>query len=159
MYTSVGIKLKELRKKNNFSQAYVAEFLNISRQAISNWENGKSVPDLENIVLLAKLYDVTTDELLGNTIASSTNPLNTTNSRDSVLEMLGLSIILVLSTLFPIVPIIISVFVAYWLKKNNRKYTIVYILCVLCLLIGVYNSYIFFIHIIPNTGSSTIVKV
>lgn len=57
-------KLVELRKKNNYSQEQVATKLNISRQAISKWERGEASPDLDNLVLLAKLYNVSVDEIL-----------------------------------------------------------------------------------------------
>lgn len=159
MSNSINIKLKELRIENNYSQAYVAEYLNISRQAISNWENGKSAPDLDNIVLLAKLYNISTDELLGNASHSPETTPTKAESIISMLETLGLSIIIVLSAQFPFVPVIISILIIFWMKKNQRKYMIVYILCAIFFIVGIYNSYIFFIHFIPNTGTSTIVKV
>ena len=61
-------RLKELRKKNKYSQEYVAEQLNISRQAISHWENGKSYPDIDNLVLLADVFHISVDELLNEKI-------------------------------------------------------------------------------------------
>ena len=87
MSNSINSKLKELRIESNYSQAFVAEYLNISRQAISNWENGKSAPDLDNIVLLAKLYNISTDELLGN---ASRSPETTPPKAESVISMLFL---------------------------------------------------------------------
>lgn len=158
--TILTTKLKELRKKNNYSQTYVAEYLNISRQAISRWETGKATPDLDNLLLLAKLYNVPVDELFDKSNTNSPSQTadfsDPTNSSASVLEMIGLSVVLILSTQFPFAPMIISVFIAFWMKKNNRNYFVVYILCVICLLIGIYNTYIFFIHFMPNTGISTI---
>ena len=53
--TNISTNLKELRKKNHYSQTYVAERLNISRQAISRWETGDTTPDLDNLVPLAQL--------------------------------------------------------------------------------------------------------
>ena len=63
--SNIPTKLKELRTKNNYSQTYVAEQLNISRQAISRWENGNAAPDLDNLILLAKLYNTSVDDILG----------------------------------------------------------------------------------------------
>ena len=61
---SFNDKLKELRKENKLSQEQLAEKLNISRQAISKWESGKAYPDIDNLILLAKILEVSLDELL-----------------------------------------------------------------------------------------------
>lgn len=57
-------KIVGLRKSNGMSQEELAEKLNISRQAISRWEMGSALPDATNILLLSKLFGVTTDYLL-----------------------------------------------------------------------------------------------
>ncbi|GEO58968.1 helix-turn-helix domain-containing protein [Companilactobacillus bobalius] len=51
-------KLKYQRKKNGLSQGDVAKKLNITRQAISQWERGESRPDLENLHLISGIYHV-----------------------------------------------------------------------------------------------------
>lgn len=56
-------RLFELRKKNGLSQEELADKLGISRQAISKWERAEASPDTDNLILLAKLYGVTLDEL------------------------------------------------------------------------------------------------
>ena len=56
--------IRKYRKLNNMSQDELAEKLNVTRQSISLWENGQTQPSLENIVALAKLFEVSTDELL-----------------------------------------------------------------------------------------------
>lgn len=61
----IGIKIKELRKKKDMTQEKLAEYLNVSFQAVSKWETGVASPDLSMIVPLARLLDVTTDELFG----------------------------------------------------------------------------------------------
>ena len=61
-------RLKENRERLGLSQGDVAEKLNIIRQSISRWETGKGAPDLDNLVLLSKLYQVSTDELLKESI-------------------------------------------------------------------------------------------
>lgn len=58
-------KLAALRKKHGYSQLHVAECLNVSRQAISRWEVGSSVPSTENLMELSRLYGVSLDELVG----------------------------------------------------------------------------------------------
>lgn len=62
---TIGEKIKELRKKHNITQEKLAEQLNVSYQAVSKWENNVANPDFSLIVPLAKLFKVTTDELLG----------------------------------------------------------------------------------------------
>lgn len=57
-------KLIQLRKERNWSQEDLAEKLNVSRQAISRWENGTAYPDAQNILQISKLFNVTTDYLL-----------------------------------------------------------------------------------------------
>lgn len=61
----IGVKIKELRKKKDLTQEKLAEYLNVSFQAISKWETGIASPDLSMIVPLARLFEVSTDELLG----------------------------------------------------------------------------------------------
>ena len=62
---TIGERIKELRKKNDFTQEKLADYLCVSYQAVSKWECGLSNPDLALLVPLAKLLKVTTDELLG----------------------------------------------------------------------------------------------
>lgn len=57
-------RLTELRKKAGLSQEKLAEMLDISRQAVSKWENGTTNPDINNIVQLGKVYGVSTDYIL-----------------------------------------------------------------------------------------------
>lgn len=57
-------KIYTLRKKAGLSQEALAERLGVSRQAVSKWETGESVPELSKLVLLAKTFGVTTDWLL-----------------------------------------------------------------------------------------------
>ena len=57
-------KIYDCRKKAGLSQDALAERLGVSRQAVSKWEIGSAQPDLDNIVALAKAFDVTTDWLL-----------------------------------------------------------------------------------------------
>lgn len=57
-------KITYLRKQNGWSQEQLAEQLNVSRQSISKWESGASIPDLDRILKLSKLFDVSTDYLL-----------------------------------------------------------------------------------------------
>ena len=64
MNVETANRLQMLRKKNNLSQEELAEKIGISRQAVSKWERAEASPDTDNLILLAKLYGVTLDELL-----------------------------------------------------------------------------------------------
>ena len=57
-------KLIELRKKNGWSQEELAGQLGVSRQSVSKWESGASIPDLDKILKLSSLFGVSTDFLL-----------------------------------------------------------------------------------------------
>lgn len=57
-------RLYELRKQKGYSQEELADKLGISRQAVSKWERAEASPDTDNLILLAKLYGVSLDELL-----------------------------------------------------------------------------------------------
>ena len=57
-------KLLTLRKANNLTQEQLAEKLDVSRQSISKWESGQATPELEKIVAMSAIFDVTTDYLL-----------------------------------------------------------------------------------------------
>ena len=63
---TLGEKIYELRTQNNLSQGDLANELNVSRQSVSKWENGNSTPDLEKIVRLAEIFNVSLDELIKN---------------------------------------------------------------------------------------------
>ena len=57
-------KLLELRKKQGMSQEELAEKLEVSRQAVSRWEQGSAMPDMINLSKISKLFGVTADYLI-----------------------------------------------------------------------------------------------
>lgn len=57
--------LKYLRKQANLTQENLAEQLNVSRQAITKWENGQSMPDIENLKELSYIFSIPLDNLVG----------------------------------------------------------------------------------------------
>ena len=61
----IGEKIKELRKAQDVTQEKLADYLNISYQAVSKWENGLALPDLSLIPALSNFFGVTSDYLLG----------------------------------------------------------------------------------------------
>ena len=61
---SLGEVLKDHRQQSGMTQEYVAEALNVSRQAVSKWETGAAEPSTSNLLALAKLYGVDPGDLL-----------------------------------------------------------------------------------------------
>ncbi|MHC5247144.1 helix-turn-helix domain-containing protein [Enterococcus sp. LJL90] len=134
---TVGEKIKSLRTKQNISQQALADHLNISRQAISRWENNTSLSDLTTLIAIAKFFNIPLDFFSDETI-TETNPDKPSKkvSRDEVLKeatpyILVLVVILTLIARLPArakVPIIffgtiiiiflISCLLIYYIIKN-----------------------------------------
>ncbi len=78
-------KIYEERKKAGLSQEALAEKMGVSRQAISKWELGTAVPELDNLVALSQIFNISTDDLLGmkrEEAASGTNKGEKNADRD-----------------------------------------------------------------------------
>ena len=71
--------LRRLRTENNYTQEQISEKLNISRQAYSNYETGKRIPDIDMRIRIADIYEVTLEQLLTQT-CTSTGILNETSA-------------------------------------------------------------------------------
>jgi transcriptional regulator with XRE-family HTH domain len=61
---AIGEKIKELRLASGWSQGDLATRVLVSRQSVSKWENNITVPDIEKLVDLSELFDVSLDELI-----------------------------------------------------------------------------------------------
>ena len=70
-------KLYELRKQKGLSQEELANRLNVSRQTISKWEVGDSTPEMEKLVAISDLFDISLDELVLNKAPEPENVPNT----------------------------------------------------------------------------------
>jgi transcriptional regulator with XRE-family HTH domain len=64
-------KIIKLRKQFSWSQEELAEKMNVSRQSVSKWESTNSIPDLNRIIMLAEIFDVSTDFLLKDDVEAS----------------------------------------------------------------------------------------
>lgn len=78
-------KLYDLRKQKGFSQEELANRLNVSRQTVSKWEVGDSTPDLEKLVAISDLFEISLDELVLDKAAVSSEG---TSSKSEVLSEL-----------------------------------------------------------------------
>ena len=75
-------KLQGLRKQRNISQEQLAEQMHVTRQAVSKWELGESLPDVDNIVRLSEILDVSLDYLMKDDVATDTNGGNYSSVAD-----------------------------------------------------------------------------
>ena len=114
----IGKFIAECRKKNNLTQAQLAEKLFISDRAVSKWENGKSMPDSSIMLSLCKELKITVNDLLNGEVASMDNYKE--QMENKLLEMvrekektdkqlLNLEVVIgILSSLILFIPIIIG---------------------------------------------------
>lgn len=68
MTIELANRLTKLRKEHGFSQEDLADKLGVSRQAVSKWERGEATPDMDNLIELSKIYNISLDEVVGNKI-------------------------------------------------------------------------------------------
>ena len=61
----IGDNIRALRKKNGLLQKDLAHQLNITRQALSNYEVGKRIPDIFELIRMAEIFKVSVDEIIG----------------------------------------------------------------------------------------------
>src|SRR5690554_1699750 len=101
-------KIQQLRKTRNLSQEQLAEKLAVSRQAISKWELGESIPDTDKIIQLSRIFQVSTDYLLHDDINSDRDiPAVKTNS-ELLREQYGIKTLFIVSTGMSIIGLIMS---------------------------------------------------
>lgn len=77
-------KLQKLRKDNNLSQEQLAEKIGVSRQAISKWERGEATPDSDNLICLAKIYNISLDELIS---SKENNNMNEESKKTKLMKI------------------------------------------------------------------------
>lgn len=158
----LGVKLKKLREAKGFTQEEVATQLHLSRQSISKWENGKGFPDIDNLIRLSELYNISLDELVESSSRTNINNISDESLaiRSSlIIEILLLIVALILSCHVPVIGFIIPLAIIIWLKITHRKYILVYIISIICLVICLRNFYVLLNHFIFNAGYSEIQKL
>ena len=81
---SFSENLKQIRKEHHLSQEELAELLDVSRQAVSKWEQGQGYPEVEKLLLLSKELNISLDALMSNEIDSDRGS-NCTNAMGSII--------------------------------------------------------------------------
>ena len=98
MEHDIGSKIKAARMEKKFTQEQVAEVLGVSRQTISNWENGKSYPDIISVIKMSECYGVSLDYLLKGEekmsgyydfLEDSTNVVKSNTNKSKVITILS----------------------------------------------------------------------
>ena len=94
---TLGQRIQELRKQHNLSQEALGEKLGVSRQAISRWEMDGAVPEVDKLIAMSKLFDISLDELLG--LKTSARPKVKQWPRKKLVLAAGLIVVLLLCAL------------------------------------------------------------
>lgn len=81
-------RIQYLRKSKGFSQEELADKVGVSRQAVSKWESEQSTPDIEKIIIMSELFEVTTDYIL-----KGIEPVSLTNRKTIYSLYLGFAVI------------------------------------------------------------------
>ncbi len=93
-------KLQELRKRRGITQEELAGALYVSRTAVSKWESGRGVPNIESLKTISKYFSVSIDELLSGeeilTIADEDNRRKQIHTRDMIFGLLDCSLVMFL---------------------------------------------------------------
>ena len=134
-------KLIKLRKSKGISQEELAEMMDVSRQAISRWEMGSTLPDVPNLLKISELFDVSADYLIRDNYETDRNTFVSENTKTSEYRNNKLYYLhLILGTVFLIIA---SVYLIFSIIEMNIVYVLITLLN--CSTSAV-NFYLFFIH-------------
>ena len=124
-------KLVMLRKQHNLSQEQVAEKLKVARQTISKWELGETTPEMDKLIMMSEIYNITLDELMKEENEGKVvNDPNSTNSQKlagmTIKILKGIGVFLLISVILYIAVIVIGL-IAFNIMKtdSNSKITVI----------------------------------
>ncbi len=126
-------KLQKLRKDNNLSQEALADKLDVSRQSVSKWESGQTYPEMDKLITLCKIFNVTLDDLTNDEIQykevkkEKRNPLS--NIIDEIMYIIDKTI-----------------YIFNDMNKKERKNTILKIITLLIILLLLKIPFDFIVH-------------
>lgn len=115
---NLGKKIAELRKKNNLSQEELAEKVGVARQTISKWEIGDTTPDINQVKIISKIFNISIDELVDNDI---NNVIVEKISNTEKLAGITIKILKVLGVMIIVFIVLIFLFVIFFMVDNPRK--------------------------------------
>ena len=156
-------KLKQARIDKGFSQEKVATKLNISRQSLSKWENGRGYPDVYNLKLLCDLYEISVDQILKDDERLKDITVQEKRAKtekedySKKLEMLFMIVVMIISCLIPFLGVAVSIVVFVHIIKNPKEYaTSIKIILAICLVLSLINSFIILNNLYFHMGEATI---
>ena len=127
---NLGEKIYELRSENNMSQGDLADKLDVSRQSVSKWENNTAVPDLDKLIKLCDIFEISLDELTGrekierNIVLTETQKPTITPNKVAGFVFLGITLlgaIILLVTapmaLYLCIPLLLCTIICFNVKK------------------------------------------
>lgn len=148
-----GKKVQFLRKENRMSQEKLAERINVSRQAVSKWEQGITVPDTDNIVQLSKFFQVPIEYLLFDEYDSAEKarftPKQETRPASDKMKPI---VLIIIGIAWEILSVCLSYVIQYYdMDQNGCSYTnaleylrhlplsLIVIIGVICVAVGSYG--------------------
>lgn len=108
--------IKNYRKKSGMSQDELAEKLGVSRQSVSLWETGQTQPTIENIIALSKIFNISSDMLLG-----SSDNINISQDNTLADKALKRKTLLIITSVIAVTVIIGGVILAVFLSGNDSE--------------------------------------
>ncbi|MGL4762422.1 MAG: helix-turn-helix domain-containing protein [Sarcina sp.] len=126
---NISKQLKNYRKKLDISQEGLAEIVHVSRQTISNWENDKSYPDLQSLVLLSEYFEISLDELVKGDIVIMKDELGRNEMQKLTIWSIVNFMVVAFSTVFfvkfksiiPAITLILGLFLMFWIAWKIEK--------------------------------------
>ncbi|MDY4079223.1 MAG: helix-turn-helix domain-containing protein [Clostridium sp.] len=113
----LGKQIKKYRNELALSQDALAEKIYVSRQTISNWENDKSYPDVNSIVLLSEVFNVSIDNLIKGDVEIMKKQVNAEDKREleKLSQVFGILFLLVIISPIPLVHFLNFIGIGIWL--------------------------------------------
>ena len=134
----LGKQIKKYRSEKALSQDALAEKIYVSRQTISNWENDKSYPDVNSLVLLSKVFNVSLDQLIKGDVEKMTEQINNSADRKEYEHLSLVFTVLFLAIIITPIPLVhflsyagmviwivileAGIFAAYRVEKKKSKF-------------------------------------
>ena len=141
---NLGENIYRLRTEKNLSQGDLADELEVSRQSVSKWENNSAVPELEKLIKMAQIFDITIDELVTGVVKEDVQPVSPppqpappsqepTKHSISAQQIIGI-ILLSFGCLCLVVFTVVGIFVGRWLMgiAIALPFLLCGLICLLC---------------------------
>ncbi len=124
---NIADRIQNLRKSKGISQEELADKIGVSRQAVSKWESEQSIPDIDKIIIMSNLFDVTTDYILK----------GIENENQAVEDPVDASIFTIVGTVFNFIGLVVSWAVWYEEQELMALAIGLIIMAVGCMVFGI----------------------